>query len=163
MLFRTLATSSGLPSGTSGALNGIDPFADPQYDSNEALFRRLFPHLSFRLFHAHGGEEGPTLSASSAISWHGFRNSLPSITAYRSGHYYYIETTKGKELWVMGVPFMDSMSFVFLAWASYSMALMAAFAGSAHRRDALSSRDEEDQVLPWRQDCSGPSSSFYSM
>jgi putative membrane protein len=42
------------------------------------------------------------------------------------GHYYYIETTKGKELWVMGVPFMDSMSFVFLAWASYSMALMAA-------------------------------------
>lgn len=41
------------------------------------------------------------------------------------GHYYYIETTKGKELWVMGVPFMDSMSFVFLAWASYSMALMA--------------------------------------
>ena len=41
------------------------------------------------------------------------------------GYYYYIETTRGKELWVMGVPFMDSMSFVFLAWASYSMALMA--------------------------------------
>jgi uncharacterized membrane protein len=41
------------------------------------------------------------------------------------GYYYYIETTKEKELWVMGVPFMDSMSFVFLAWASYSMALMA--------------------------------------
>ena len=42
------------------------------------------------------------------------------------GAYYYIETTKGKELWFMGVPFMDSMSFVFLAWASYSMALVAA-------------------------------------
>jgi uncharacterized membrane protein len=41
------------------------------------------------------------------------------------GYYYYIETTKGRELWVMGVPFMDSMSFVFLAWASYSMALTA--------------------------------------
>jgi uncharacterized membrane protein len=41
------------------------------------------------------------------------------------GYYYYIEATKGKELWVMGVPFMDSMSFVFLAWASYSMALVA--------------------------------------
>ena len=41
------------------------------------------------------------------------------------GSYYYIATTKGKELWFMGVPFMDSMSFVFLAWASYSMALAA--------------------------------------
>ncbi len=42
------------------------------------------------------------------------------------GYYYYIETTKGKELWVVGVPFMDSMSFVFLAWASYLTALVAA-------------------------------------
>ncbi len=40
------------------------------------------------------------------------------------GLYHYIETTKGEELWVMGVPFMDSMSFVFLAYAGYSMALM---------------------------------------
>jgi uncharacterized membrane protein len=40
------------------------------------------------------------------------------------GLYHYIETTRGRELWVMGVPFMDSMSFVFLAYAGYSMALM---------------------------------------
>jgi putative membrane protein len=40
------------------------------------------------------------------------------------GHYSYIEHTKGKEIWVMGVPLMDSMSYVFLAYASYSMALM---------------------------------------
>lgn len=40
------------------------------------------------------------------------------------GDYYYIEHTKGKELWVLGVPFMDSLSYVFLAYASYSMALM---------------------------------------
>lgn len=39
------------------------------------------------------------------------------------GHYYYIYTTKDIELWVFGVPLMDSMSFVFLAYASYSMAL----------------------------------------
>ncbi|MCK5426948.1 MAG: carotenoid biosynthesis protein [Thermodesulfovibrionia bacterium] len=39
------------------------------------------------------------------------------------GHYSYIEHTKDKEIWVMGVPFMDSMSYVFLAYASYSMAL----------------------------------------
>jgi putative membrane protein len=40
------------------------------------------------------------------------------------GYYYYIEQTKGKEIWVLGVPLMDSMSYVFLAYASYSMALM---------------------------------------
>ncbi|MGD0228813.1 MAG: carotenoid biosynthesis protein, partial [Syntrophorhabdales bacterium] len=32
----------------------------------------------------------------------------------------------GRELWVLGVPFMDSMSFVFLSYASYSVALFAA-------------------------------------
>jgi putative membrane protein len=40
------------------------------------------------------------------------------------GHYYYIGQTKGRELWVFGVPFMDSLSYVFLAYASYSTALM---------------------------------------
>ncbi|MGO9611829.1 MAG: carotenoid biosynthesis protein [Dissulfurispiraceae bacterium] len=40
------------------------------------------------------------------------------------GHYYYIEQTRGEEFWVFGVPFMDSISYVFLAYASYSMALM---------------------------------------
>ena len=40
------------------------------------------------------------------------------------GLYHYTELTKGKELWLLGVPFMDSMSFVFLAYASYTMALM---------------------------------------
>ena len=42
------------------------------------------------------------------------------------GHYYYTGQTKGRELWVLGVPFMDSMSFVFLSYASYSVALFAA-------------------------------------
>ncbi len=41
------------------------------------------------------------------------------------GFYYYIEATRGKELWVGGVPFMDSLSYVFLAYASYSLALVA--------------------------------------
>ncbi len=41
------------------------------------------------------------------------------------GHYYYTYQTKGRELWVLGVPFMDSMSFVFLSYASYSVALFA--------------------------------------
>jgi putative membrane protein len=40
------------------------------------------------------------------------------------GHYYYIEHTRDTELWIFGVPFMDSLSYVFLAYASYSMALV---------------------------------------
>jgi putative membrane protein len=44
------------------------------------------------------------------------------------GHYYYTGLTMGRELWVLGVPFMDSMSFVFLSYASYSVALLSCFA-----------------------------------
>ena len=40
------------------------------------------------------------------------------------GYYYYLDGTKGKEIWVLGVPFMDSISYVFLAYASYSLALL---------------------------------------
>ncbi len=40
------------------------------------------------------------------------------------GHYYYIDGTKGKEIWFLGVPLMDSISYVFLAYASYSLALL---------------------------------------
>lgn len=39
------------------------------------------------------------------------------------GDYYYIAETADRELWVLGVPFMDSLSYVFLAYCSYSMAL----------------------------------------
>jgi uncharacterized membrane protein len=40
------------------------------------------------------------------------------------GHYYYLDGTRGKEIWVLGVPLMDSVSYVFLAYASYSVALL---------------------------------------
>ena len=39
------------------------------------------------------------------------------------GDYYYITDTIHRELWVLGVPFMDSLSYVFLSYCSYSMAL----------------------------------------
>lgn len=39
------------------------------------------------------------------------------------GFYYYIEATRHRELWISNVPFMDSLSFVFLAYASYTTAL----------------------------------------
>lgn len=38
------------------------------------------------------------------------------------GYYRYIPSTIDQELWVGGVPFMDSLSYVFLSYASYGMA-----------------------------------------
>lgn len=40
------------------------------------------------------------------------------------GLYHYLATTRGRELWVAGVPFMDSISFTFLAFASYTVAML---------------------------------------
>lgn len=45
-------------------------------------------------------------------------------TGFPYGFYYYLDTTRQQELWVSNVPFMDSLSFVFLAYASYSTALL---------------------------------------
>lgn len=41
------------------------------------------------------------------------------------GLYHYLPTTAGRELWIAGIPFMDSLSFVFLAYASWTMACLA--------------------------------------
>jgi putative membrane protein len=50
----------------------------------------------------------------SAINW-----------GFPFGEYIYIPATVDQELWVAGVPFMDSLSYVFLAYASFSLALLA--------------------------------------
>jgi len=39
------------------------------------------------------------------------------------GDYFYIPSTITEELWIAGVPFMDSLSYVFLSYCSYSMAI----------------------------------------
>lgn len=41
------------------------------------------------------------------------------------GLYHYLPTTADRELWIAGVPFMDSLSFVFLAYASWTLASLA--------------------------------------
>jgi uncharacterized membrane protein len=56
------------------------------------------------------------------IAWLSELSSIHNGFPY--GYYYYIESTAGKELWVLGVPLMDSISYVFLAYASYSLALL---------------------------------------
>lgn len=44
-------------------------------------------------------------------------------TGFPYGWYYYIDTTSSSELWVAGVPFFDSFSYVFLSYCSYATAL----------------------------------------
>ena len=39
------------------------------------------------------------------------------------GFYTYIDTTRDQELWVSNVPFMDSLSFSFLIYVSYTLSL----------------------------------------
>jgi putative membrane protein len=51
------------------------------------------------------------------------------------GWYYYIETTRQKELWVAGVPFFDSLSYVFMAYCSYTTALLVVSPIKAWRWD----------------------------
>jgi putative membrane protein len=60
------------------------------------------------------------------------------------GMYYYIQTTINQELWVAGVPFMDSLSYVFLAYASYTTALLAVGRGSWRGR--LFQLDEDEAL-----------------
>lgn len=40
------------------------------------------------------------------------------------GFYSYIEVTRDKELWISNVPFMDSLSYSFLSYCSFSLAVL---------------------------------------
>lgn len=54
-----------------------------------------------------------------------FLSEVSSInTGFPYGWYYYIDGTKAQELWIAGVPFFDSLSYVFLAYCSYATALL---------------------------------------
>lgn len=48
---------------------------------------------------------------------------LSITTGFPYGWYYYLDNTSHKELWVWGVPFFDSLSYVFLTYCSYTTAL----------------------------------------
>ncbi len=53
-----------------------------------------------------------------------FVSELLSIhTGIPYGLYHYLPLTREKELWIAGVPFMDSLSYVFLAYCSFATAL----------------------------------------
>jgi len=79
------------------------------------------------------------------IAWAAEYSSIHNGIPY--GLYYYIpRTQRVRELWVLGIPFMDSMSFVFLSYASYSLALFALSRRYKGRRH-LSSGKQRDQAF----------------
>jgi uncharacterized membrane protein len=59
-----------------------------------------------------------TYAVSLTCEWSSVHNGFPF------GLYHYLDATRDRELWVIGVPFMDSLSFTFLAFASYTVALL---------------------------------------
>jgi uncharacterized membrane protein len=61
-----------------------------------------------------------TYCVSLACEWSSVHNGFPF------GLYHYIDATRGREIWIAGVPFMDSLSFTFLGFASYTVALLIA-------------------------------------
>lgn len=67
-----------------------------------------------------------TYAVSLACEWSSVHNGFPF------GLYHYLDATRGREIWIAGVPFMDSLSFTFLGFASYTVALLVA--SPLHRR-----------------------------
>ena len=51
-------------------------------------------------------------------------SSAVAATGFPFGLYYYIPATADKELWIAGVPFMDSLSFTFLSYVSWELAVL---------------------------------------
>ncbi len=64
-------------------------------------------------------------------------------TGFPFGLYYYINTTSDRELWIAGVPFMDSLSFTFLSYVSWELATTLIGRLQASRRDVQVMNAEE--------------------
>src|SRR5437879_2436259 len=50
------------------------------------------------------------------------------------GWYFYNDSTRGQELYLSNIPFMDSLSFSFLLFTSYCLALVLLLPGRGHWR-----------------------------
>ncbi len=67
-----------------------------------------------------------------------FLSEFSSInTGIPYGWYYYIDVTRDRELWIAGVPFFDSLSYVFLTYCSYATALFVVSPVKAWRWDVV--------------------------
>lgn len=75
---------------------------------------------------------------------------LSSIhTGFPFGEYRYIEATRNEELWVAGVPFMDSLSFVFLIFTGYTVALFVRAPHLGHGLDLQVCDTSALRRSPW--------------
>ncbi len=63
-------------------------------------------------------------------------------TGFPFGLYRYIEETRDRELWIAGVPFMDSLSFAFLSFISWEMGALCMGLTRFVRREARVVEDE---------------------
>jgi putative membrane protein len=52
-------------------------------------------------------------------------------TGFPFGLYHYVDTTRGRELWLANVPFFDSLSFTFLCYVGHAMAVLLAAPSSS--------------------------------
>ncbi len=65
------------------------------------------------------------------------------------GDYYYIDTTRDRELWIAGVPFMDSLSFSFLTYTGYACAWQIVSALKARKSPLDERRRRSARRSPW--------------
>ena len=87
------------------------------------VFIFLGVYLLLATWHLGAGRALAFLFLGYLVSW---AAELCSINwGFPFGEYLYIPATRHQELWVAGVPFMDSLSYVFLAYASFTLALLA--------------------------------------
>ena len=75
-----------------------------------------------------------------ACEWSSVHNGFPF------GLYHYLDATRGREIWIAGVPFMDSLSFTFLGFASYTVALLRELAALSPRHRSAAARHLEDSA-----------------
>ena len=70
-------------------------------------------------------------------------------TGFPFGLYHYIDTTREHELWLANVPFWDSLSFAFLCYLGFSLAVLV-YAPLHIRRDDVQVADTREIRLSWR-------------
>lgn len=91
------------------------------------VFIFLGAYLLLATWHLGAGRAVAFLLLGYLICWTAEFSSIH--VGFPFGEYLYIPATRDQELWVAGVPFMDSLSYVFLAYASYTLALLALVPG----------------------------------
>ncbi len=111
------------------------------------VFIFLGAYLVIAVWHLRAGRALAFLVLGYLISW---AAEFCSINfGFPFGEYLYIPATLDREIWVAGVPFMDSLSYVFLAYASYSLALLALTPGDWEGRGFFL-RGETAVLESWR-------------